>query len=107
LHGWGTRTNTQLALYYLKLASECGDKEAAAQLGFIHEKGFGVKKSKIRAAKYYRLSEPDNKDSWFWASKYNTRVESQVHVDQDLLTKLKRRPPKRTFCCACINNYWF
>ncbi|KAI3398303.1 hypothetical protein diail_9526 [Diaporthe ilicicola] len=64
-HGW----------QYYETAANLGDTDAMNEIAWCYLEGFGCKKDKYSAAKYYRLAEKNgNKtlgNSWIWKDKYN------------------------------------
>ncbi|KAF4851102.1 Protein DSF2 [Colletotrichum siamense] len=92
-HGWGTKTDPIAAKQYYETAANLGDtgeyalmmyRWASRQRPMLHAmnevawcylEGFGCKKDKFAAARYYRLAEKNgNKtlgNSWIWKDKYD------------------------------------
>ena len=107
--GWGTRKDKNLALYYFQIAATANDRDAIEQLAYMYEKGDGVKSSKLKAAKYYRVVNAEA-DQWYWKSKYSAKTnEEVVEADKDLLQLLKSPPPLKksswlTNCSCCQNK---
>ncbi|POS75056.1 hypothetical protein DHEL01_v206551 [Diaporthe helianthi] len=60
---------------YYETAANLGDTDAMNEVAWCYLEGFGCKKDKYSAAKYYRLAEKNgNKtlgNSWIWKDKYN------------------------------------
>ncbi|KAJ5153800.1 Tetratricopeptide-like helical [Penicillium coprophilum] len=96
-HGWGCPVDTPRAVTYLsaaasnsaaveaealragyyETAANLGDTDAMNEVGWCYLEGFGGKKDKFKAAKYYRLAEkngcPTLGNSWIWKDKYNPK----------------------------------
>ncbi|KAJ0387164.1 hypothetical protein COL922a_002776 [Colletotrichum nupharicola] len=69
----GARADIQLQYY--ETAANLGDTDAMNEVAWCYLEGFGCKKDKFAAARYYRLAEKNgNKtlgNSWIWKDKYD------------------------------------
>jgi len=63
---------------YYETAANLGDVDALNEVARAYEEGFGGKKDRFVAAKYYRLAEEKGSktlgNSWIWKDKYNPKT---------------------------------
>jgi hypothetical protein len=96
-YGWGIEKATNIACFYFDIAASLGDPQAQDFLGYMYERGLGVKKSKLLAAKYYRMNKEAHvlEKPWILKSKYDPKTIQAVD-EGSLCQKLKNVPePER------------
>jgi len=73
-HGWGVEKDPAAAREYYETAANLGDADAQNEVAWCYVEGFGIKKNKKKAAKFYRMAEKQgNKtlgNSWIYKDKY-------------------------------------
>ncbi|PKS11987.1 hypothetical protein jhhlp_001283 [Lomentospora prolificans] len=77
-----TGTPSRGGSQYYETAANLGDSDAMNEVAWCYLEGFGCKKDKFAAARYYRLAEKNgNKtlgNSWIWKEKYGPPEETNA-----------------------------
>lgn len=75
MHGWGVKEDKKMGYNYFLVAAQLGDPESAQEVAFCYEKGKGIRKDKMEAARWYRKAVragmSDVGLAWIWKAKYD------------------------------------
>ncbi|EJT98892.1 hypothetical protein DACRYDRAFT_56647 [Dacryopinax primogenitus] len=75
MHGWGVKEDKKMGFNYFIVGAQLGDAECAQEVAFCYEKGRGVRKDKMEAARWYRQAikagMSDVGLAWIWKPKYD------------------------------------
>lgn len=98
MHGWGISKNKNMAVHYIGIAAALDDFDAQQYMGYLYERGIGVKKSKSKAAAWYRLDKSRSKTDWIFSEEY--KPTGQIEPELSIIDRLQNPPYTFKWCCA-------